>query len=205
MLSAAEVSEQAGPLSRQLLLDVEPETRRILAQQYLNKQVSDVLGLDAGRLHLEQPLDTLGMDSLMALELKNRLELDLQIDLPVVNLLQGPTITDLSSQLLDFLDEPSAVTLIQPVTPPGEAAPLSYDQQAMWVLHQLLPSTISFNVAGVARIMGEIDIPALRRALNKLVERHASLRTTFTVERGQPAQIVQELGTRQLPDKTPYP
>ncbi len=195
--SAAEVSEQATPLSRKLMLDVEPKARRILAQQYLNRRVSDVLGLDAGRLHLEQPLDTLGMDSLMALELKNRLDLDLQIDLPLVNLLQGPTITDLSSQLLDLLDEPSAVTLIQPVTSPGEAAPLSYDQQALWVLHQLLPPDISFNVAGAARIVGEIDIPALRRAVNRLVERHASLRTTFSVERGQPVQIVQELGKRQ--------
>jgi amino acid adenylation domain-containing protein/thioester reductase-like protein len=195
--------EQARPLTRQAVLDAEPQTRLILAQQYLQEQVCDVLGLDRARLRAEQPLDTLGMDSLMALELKNRLESDLQVDLPVVSLLQGPTITELSSQLLDFLDERPAVTLIQPVTRPGEAAPLSYDQQAMWVLHQLLPPDVSFNVAGAARIRGEIDIPALRRALQKLVSRHASLRTTFTVEQGQPAQIVQELGTRQTDNESP--
>ena len=62
----------------------------------------------------------------------------------------------------------------------------------MWLLHQLLPPDTSFNVAGAARIVGALDIAALRQALQRLVERHVSLRTTFVVEKGRPVQIVQD-------------
>ncbi len=126
----------------------------------------------------------------MALELKNRIEQDLAVDLPVVALLQGPTISELAAQLLDYLAEPPAAARIEPIAAVGEAGPLTHDQQAMWMLHQLLPANVSFNVAGAARVLGDLDAGALRRALQKLVTRHAALRTTFAVENGRPVQIV---------------
>ena len=192
---------QSAPTSKlvtgQVLLDAPAWDQAELVQNYLQVQTAAVLGLESARLSRERPLDTLGMDSLMAMELKNGIERDLDIDLPLVNLLQGPTIVDLAGQLLEILAaagtdaEARPDSRIEPLTIPGEAAPLTYDQQAMWLLHQLLPADTSVNVAGAARIMGNIDVPALRRALQELVERHAALRTTFTMEHGRPMQIVQ--------------
>ena len=70
--------------------------------------------------------------------------------------------------------------------------PLSYNQQGIWFLYQLAPENSVYNVNFAARIRAEIDIPALRRTFQVLVDRHAALRTTFPVHLGKPIQRVHE-------------
>jgi hypothetical protein len=73
--------------------------------------------------------------------------------------------------------------------------PLSYNQQGIWFLYQLAPESMVYNVNFAARIRSDVDIPALRRAFQALVDRHPALRTTFSVRSGRPAQQVhQQLG-----------
>jgi hypothetical protein len=73
--------------------------------------------------------------------------------------------------------------------------PLSYNQQGIWFLYQLAPESMVYNVNFAARIHSNVDIPALRRAFQALVDRHPALRTTFSMLSGKPAQQVhQELG-----------
>jgi hypothetical protein len=73
--------------------------------------------------------------------------------------------------------------------------PLSYNQQGIWFLYQLAPESMVYNVNFAARLRSNVDIPALRRAFQALVDRHPALRTTFSVRSGKPAQQVhQELG-----------
>jgi phthiocerol/phenolphthiocerol synthesis type-I polyketide synthase C len=52
----------------------------------------------------DQPLETLGLDSLMALELRNRLEASLGITLPAALVWAYPTITDLAGALYERMD-----------------------------------------------------------------------------------------------------
>jgi amino acid adenylation domain-containing protein len=59
--------------------------------------------------------------------------------------------------------------------------PLSYGQQALWYIQQVTPETSVYNVAFSVRVPVAIDVAALQRALQALVERHAVLRTTFVV------------------------
>jgi amino acid adenylation domain-containing protein/thioester reductase-like protein len=187
-------SPKEGELTRQALLAQEPEARPPLVETYLQAQAARVLGLDPSRLDVHQPFDTLGLDSLMAIELKNSVESGLGVALPIVTLLQGPTLAQLTGQVLDLLAEPMASSVdsvaLVPVT--GNEHPLSYGQQALWFLHQLTPEDFSFNVAGAVRVLDDIDASALRQAFQELVNRHASLRTTFSVSDGQPVQRIQE-------------
>ena len=53
---------------------------------------------------MQQPLTKLGIDSLMAVELKNRVEIDLELTIPVTALLQGPSLAQLSASS----DQPAA-------------------------------------------------------------------------------------------------
>jgi len=69
-------------------------------------------------------------------------------------------------------------------------SPLSYNQQGIWFLHQLAPESMVYNVNFAARISSDVDIPALRRAFQALIDRHASLRTTFSAPAGIPVQQV---------------
>jgi|SRR5579872_14272 len=70
--------------------------------------------------------------------------------------------------------------------------PLSYNQQGIWFLYRLAPESSVYNVNFAARIGSDIDIPAMRRAFQTLVDRHPALRTTFSVHFGKPIQCVHQ-------------
>ena len=62
-----------------------------------------MLGLATSKLDLEQPLNRMGIDSLMAVELKNRIEADLAVEIPVLKFLEGASLSQLASFLRDRL------------------------------------------------------------------------------------------------------
>jgi hypothetical protein len=70
--------------------------------------------------------------------------------------------------------------------------PLSYNQQGIWFLYQLAPESMVYNVNFAARILSDVDIGALRRGFQSLVDRHPILRTTFALRDGKPAQQVHQ-------------
>ncbi|WP_218080278.1 non-ribosomal peptide synthetase [Anthocerotibacter panamensis] len=69
--------------------------------------------------------------------------------------------------------------------------PLTYGQRALWFLHQLNPTSASYNVALSVRICSGVEPQALRQVFQDLVTRHAALRTVFPVQDGEPVQRVQ--------------
>jgi hypothetical protein len=66
--------------------------------------------------------------------------------------------------------------------------PLSYPQQRMWFLEQLDPGSFTHNAVRAYRLRGVLDVEGLRRALRRLVERHATLRTVVAVVDREPGQ-----------------
>ena len=67
---------------------------------------------------------------------------------------------------------------------------VSFAQQRLWFLEQLQPGNSAYNLASAIRIRGNLDIHALARALQTIVERHDSLRTTFHAVDGQVTALV---------------
>ncbi|MBV6451961.1 MAG: Phthiocerol/phenolphthiocerol synthesis polyketide synthase type I PpsC [Anaerolineales bacterium] len=78
--------------------------RRALFEAYLREQVAYVLHLAPARIALDKPLRTLGMDSLMSLELRNRLEKGLQLTLSASLIWNYPTIQALTNFLAQKMD-----------------------------------------------------------------------------------------------------
>ena len=78
---------------RKDILATEPEKRRGLVEGFLVEQIAQVLKCSPSKVDAHQPLNRLGIDSLMAVELKNRVEADLETSLPVTVLLQGPSLS----------------------------------------------------------------------------------------------------------------
>ena len=68
--------------------------------------------------------------------------------------------------------------------------PLSFAQQRLWLLDQIEPGLTAYNLPLAIRIRGSLDVEALERAVAEVVRRHDALRTTFTTEGNQPAQVV---------------
>lgn len=67
---------------------------------------------------------------------------------------------------------------------------LSYGQRSMWFVHRLSPDSAAYTVAYAGRIRSGLDVPALERAAQALVDRHPMLRTTYTERDGQPVGLV---------------
>ncbi len=111
---AAGRSQVAHPEEkRSAILDAALADRAQLLQSYVNEQVARVLGLSPSQLDIQQPLTNLGLDSLMAVELKNRIAADLGVNVPMVKFLQGFSVAEAATLLLDQLtteaDNPSAI------------------------------------------------------------------------------------------------
>src|SRR5687767_2046244 len=83
------------------------------------------------------------------------------------------------------LDSPS----IAPVERPAQV-PLSFAQQRLWIVDQMQPGNVAYNIFNAVRLRGALDVSALERGFQQVVQRHESLRTTFRAVDGQPFQII---------------
>ncbi|HEX5735288.1 MAG TPA: condensation domain-containing protein [Blastocatellia bacterium] len=76
--------------------------------------------------------------------------------------------------------------------------PLSFAQQRLWFIDQMVPGGFAYNIPTAVRLTGRLDADALERALNEIVRRHESLRTTFTTVDEQPVQVIAPSGSVPL-------
>ena len=77
--------------------------------------------------------------------------------------------------------------------------PLSFAQQRLWYLDQLVPNTPVYNLPEAFRLTGRLDIGALKRSLNEIARRHEALRTTFGMNEDMPVQIIASSFEMDLP------
>lgn len=71
-----------------------------------------------------------------------------------------------------------------------DPAPLSYAQQRFWLLQQLTPGTTAFNTIEAMRLIGPLDLEAVRTTVSELFRRHALLRTVYRLHEGALQQHV---------------
>jgi amino acid adenylation domain-containing protein len=71
---------------------------------------------------------------------------------------------------------------------------LSYAQQRQWFLWQWAPHSAAYNIPTALRLQGPLDVSALERSVQALIERHETLRTVFSQETAQPLQVVLPAG-----------
>jgi NAD(P)-dependent dehydrogenase (short-subunit alcohol dehydrogenase family)/acyl carrier protein len=87
------------------LLAYDLAKREQVVQTLLCEHMAHILKLPIAKLNIARPIHTLGIDSLMAVELKNQIEADLSVTVPVVLLLQGTTPAQLATYLLNELEK----------------------------------------------------------------------------------------------------
>jgi amino acid adenylation domain-containing protein len=72
----------------------------------------------------------------------------------------------------------------------GDFFPLSFAQQRLWLLDQLEPGCPIYNSKSVLNLKGPLQIEAMSQSLREIINRHESLRTTFTMIDEQPVQVI---------------
>lgn len=101
-------------------------------------------------------------------------------------------------ELLDLLlaDEGIAETAPTFAIPPRpktrDPLPLSFGQQRLWFLETMTPGSSAYNSSLPLRLTGQLNEQVLARACQALVQRHESLRTTFTAVSGTPQQMIHD-------------
>ncbi|OZM73588.1 hypothetical protein CFN78_08630 [Amycolatopsis antarctica] len=79
-----------------------------------------------------------------------------------------------------------------PVVPRDGELPLSFSQQRLWFMHEFEPESVEYNSCFGLRLTGELDVTAFRTAIEGVVARHESLRTTFDSVEGRGVQVIHD-------------
>ncbi|WP_413173264.1 condensation domain-containing protein [Anabaena azotica] len=158
-------------------------------ESYLQQIVAQVLSIPLNEMNLQQPLSNLGIDSLQAFDLKNRIQKDLGVAISAVDLFET-SISQIGKQILSTNQTP--IQTIQ-LAPRNTELPLCLAQERLWFLDQLEPGNPFYNVAIAIRLTGKLDEGILETSLNEIIKRHESLRTTFVPVDGKPVQVIHEI------------
>ena len=105
--------------------------------------------------------------------------------------------------LLETLLKEEGLSSVSSVSiPPRQSdgpIPLSFAQERLWFLDQLEPNTSLYNISAPLCLTGQLNIPALERALKEIVRRHQVLRTSFSPMNGELSQQINPIPGSALP------
>ncbi|XCN74104.1 MAG: amino acid adenylation domain-containing protein [Candidatus Electrothrix aestuarii] len=148
--------------------------------------------LNCGKVSREDSFFELGGNSLLAMQLVSRIRESFQIELPVRTIFEYPQLKTLTEALHAASGAVEQLPLIT-VQPEEARKTLSFAQQRLWFLEQFEENgTAAYNMPFAFELTGNLDVAVLEKSLYWLRQRHASLRTIFITEDGQPqAQVCQ--------------
>ena len=154
---------------------------------------ADVLGLRD--ITLDDDFLALGGHSLLATQMMSRIRELFEVELPLRALFEARTGRALARRI-ETAQRQSQEMRAPAIVPTARNRdlPVSYAQERLWILDQLAPGNTAYNVPVDLRLRGALDLVALQQALDALVARHESLRTTFAAVNGTPVQIVNPHG-----------
>jgi amino acid adenylation domain-containing protein len=208
--ASARAAQPASSVVRDELARTHPNERHARVVEWLRRQVAGILRSSPGDVDVNEPLSSVGFDSLMALELKSAVGNELSVALSLAGLLAGVSLKAIGAEILTqitFDAAPGATDTQAPASNPGQAlaraeVPVMQDVKAalrpdpegryqpfgMTDLQQayLLGRTRSFELGGVSTYffievdLVGVDLERLARSLNVLIGRHDMLRAVVT-------------------------
>jgi amino acid adenylation domain-containing protein/FkbM family methyltransferase len=150
-----------------------------------------LLGVE--RIGVAENFFELGGHSLLATQVISRVRAAFNVEIGVKSIFEAPTIEDVSARVVEAINEgrehtgPPLVKSHRTGNPP-----LSFAQQRMWFLAQMMPNNPFYNLPGAVRLEGKLDLDLLQRVINEVVRRHEILRTRIIVENNAPVQVIDE-------------
>ncbi|MFT7015331.1 MAG: amino acid adenylation domain-containing protein, partial [Pseudohongiellaceae bacterium] len=172
------------------LIEAKNTQRLGLVEDFLLQQLKEVLEVD-NDFDKSIPLVKMGMDSLMAVEIRSRVQKGLDIDVSIARFLEDRNFYSMAAFLLEsfseshLLDRTGSVLdeKLENSFKPGEEHvrqfPLSISQQALWFLHQINPNSAAYNTAFAVKILSNVETLELTNVLKQIVDRYSALRTVF--------------------------
>jgi len=167
-----------GKIDKQALLSIEDlgikNIEYTAPRNELESQIAllweEILGIS--KIGITTNFFDLGGHSLKILRLINELE-KLGYELKVKDVFESPTIMG----MVEKLHASSREQLTK--APEQEYYPATSSQRRLWTLSQFEGGSAAYNITNVLELKGSLDISIFQKSVDKLVERHESLRTAF--------------------------
>ncbi|MEV4234805.1 amino acid adenylation domain-containing protein [Nocardia sp. NPDC049737] len=147
---------------------------------------ADVLGI-GGPVGADDDFFELGGNSLVATRVAARIGAALDATIPASMIFEAPTVARLAARAESQADTGRVALTAQPRP---QRIPLSYAQQRMWFLNRLEPGSAAYSIPIVLRLSGQLNLDALRAAIEDVLNRHEVLRTVYPYADGEPSQVV---------------
>ncbi|MFB7618778.1 amino acid adenylation domain-containing protein [Kitasatospora sp. NPDC056181] len=193
--TASAPASQHGSLLEALRAAGEEERRALLTERF-TALAAAVLRVPAEQVGPATGLSGLGLDSLLAMELRARLNTELGTAPPVVALLSDAPVAELVDRLhaglAELIEEDGTGAAGAGVVRYEDESshPLTQNQKALWFLKQLNPDGFAYNIGGAVEVRVELEPELMAAAFRAMVERHPSLRANFVLDGGRAVQRV---------------
>ncbi|MFB6363595.1 amino acid adenylation domain-containing protein, partial [Paenibacillus elgii] len=139
-----------------------------------------------------------GGHSLKATLLIAKISREFQVELPMRDIFDHPTVESMSRLIERALGvEAATFSAISPVEG-RDHYPVSSAQKRQMILHQLEGAELVYNMPSAMLVQGRIDCERLERTFEELIRRHEALRTSFTWMDGEPVQSIRSKVDFQL-------
>ena len=148
---------------------------------------SEVLKLPLSRIAVRRSFFELGGHSLLIMQVISHVQEVFGVRLMPADIFEKPTIRELAA--LIGTRERQAIVRI-PKLPETGTYPLSSVQRRLFAIHQAHPESVSYNIPTVFEVEGHVTRERLEEVVRALIQRHASFRTSFVVEHGEPVARV---------------
>jgi len=108
-------------------------------------------------------------------------------------------VVEKKSEIIAFLKEAQKAQVNTiPKADRSKAIPLSLTQQRLWILNQLEPDSVAYNMPIILKLVGDLNVGYFEFALQQIVSRHESMRTQITQDGFAAFQEVNEAGLKPL-------
>ena len=157
--------------------------------------------LRVNRVGINDNFFELGGHSLLAIQLISRIRDAFGLELPLSDLFERPTVAELAQSIENRMRASQDLMTCCHCVPAFEMTvlPLSFAQQRLWFLDQLVPESIAYNMAEALRLRGELNVAALEQSINEIMRRHEAVRTIFPEVDGNPIQVITPFRHLDLP------
>ncbi|KER88919.1 hypothetical protein GW16_00015, partial [Xanthomonas arboricola pv. celebensis] len=152
---------------------------------------AEVLGVEQVGRH--DNFFELGGHSLLAVRMLSLVRERFAAEVSLANVFSVPSVARFA-ETVARAQQPSLPAIVAVQHTQGADIPLSSNQQRLWFLTQLQGASAAYNMPSALELRGPLDLAALRRSLDALVARHASLRTAFVAMNGAPIQQIDAVG-----------
>jgi acyl transferase domain-containing protein/surfactin synthase thioesterase subunit len=191
LLTASSSSKQSVENSKEQTKQVlvnNPTTENQVTQMsitnYLKELIAKVAGFAIDKIDLEQPVNRLGLDSLLSIELQNQIESKFNVKISIKSIMQGATLSQIANQLFEEVSKNSAVTNTSvsgsSMSASGSSDSSGYNRES---IANYLKELIA-KVAGFAIDKIDLEQPVNRLGLDSLlsIELQNQIESKFNVK-----------------------